>query len=74
MKELLTSKGWYMYYSCNCDGSYREFYNHQKYPGYDIRIRPKKQTFSILQNNHLIAGPTWGYNLQKTLQQHGIAD
>lgn len=72
MKELLTAKGWIMYYGCNCNGSRREHYKNDRYPNYEITIRPSKQTFRILHKNHVIVGPEWGNNLESKMKANGI--
>lgn len=74
MKEVLVNAGWLMYYSCNCGGTYKEYYSNKSHLGYEVRIKPKRQTFTILNMNHIIAGPDWGYNLQKKLKANGIGD
>jgi hypothetical protein len=71
MNELLVAKGWVNYYSCKTCGD-RKFYNHLDKPGYEIRVKQKNQTFSILLNNMMVSGPHWGYQLEEKLLLNGI--
>lgn len=66
MKEVLEAKGWVMYSSCTCGGG-RQFYINNSKPGYEVRIRTKNKTFTILQKNMVIGGPFWGYQLEDKL-------
>jgi hypothetical protein len=70
--QVLTDNGWRMYYSCFCGGSLKEYYINKKYPGYEIRVRPKKNTFSIFLNNLIIHGPDFHYKLNDSLTRYGI--
>lgn len=69
MKQTLESKGWVMYYECISPCA-KQHFNHPDKPGYEIRTKFKKQTFSILLNNNIIAGPFWGYTLEEKLLIH----
>jgi hypothetical protein len=71
MKEALQSKGWVMFYECVMPCA-KQQYNHPDKPGYEIRVKPKRQTFSILYQNNIVAGPFWGYQLEEKLLQYGI--
>lgn len=73
MKDLLTAKGWKMYYSCHCGGTLKQYWNKKSFPGYEITTRPRKNTFRILHKNHVIVGPEWGYKLEQKLIDNGIA-
>jgi len=74
MKELLAGKNWKMFYSCHCNGTYKEYWRNQKYPDYQIITRPRKQTFSILSKNHVIVSPDWSYRMAEKMRDNGIAD
>lgn len=71
MKEL-TDNGWVMFYSCMCGGSRKEHYNNPSYPGFEIQVRPTRQTFRLFSKNHLIAGPEFVYKLSETLNKFNI--
>jgi hypothetical protein len=71
--DLLIEKGWKKYYSCMCNGSYKEYWSNTMYPEYEIRIRPAKKTFTLFQSNNLIYGPQYLYKLEQTLIDYGIA-
>lgn len=66
MNELLTNQGWAMYYSCLCGGG-KKYYNHPDKAGYEVRIKERSNTFSIVKDNNIISGPHWGYMLQENL-------
>ena len=69
MKQILEAKGWVKYYECNTCG-HKQFYKNVNNPGYEIRTRVKNNTFSILLNNMIIAGPFWGYQLEEKISQY----
>ena len=70
MKEKLEALEWKLYYECSrCNGQKQYFTNPAK-PKYEIRTRPKNQTFSILYENHVIAGPFYGYQLGEKLSKY----
>ncbi len=70
MKEVLEARGWTMYYECTrCDGK-RQYFANPSFKKYEVRTRLKKMTFSILLNNHVIAGPCWGYQLEEKLNKY----
>jgi hypothetical protein len=71
MKQLLESKGWVMYYSCDFCGGKQYFKNNDK-AGYEVRTRIKNNTFTIMLNNRIIAGPFWGYELEEKLLKYAI--
>ena len=70
--QLLTDQGWTMYYSCMCGGSQRLHWSNVRYPGYEIRTRPRRNTFSIHSRNIRVAGPDFAYRLEGALKQFGI--
>lgn len=70
--DLLKNQGWTMYYSCNCNGTPKEYWSHPSFPTYEIRTRPKRNTFSILSKNMIIHGPAWGYTLEQALKDFNI--
>jgi len=69
MKQKLEALGWKMYYECDTCGGKQQF-NHESYNGYEIRAKKRTNTFSILLNNHVIAGPFWNYQLEEKLKKH----
>lgn len=70
--DILTTKGWNIFYSCNCGGTPKEHWNNPKYPTYEIRVRPRRQVFSILNRNLVIFGPDFLYKLENALKQYEI--
>lgn len=69
MKTILTSNGWIMFYECKNPCAKMHF-NHPDHPGYEVRVRTKSNTFSILYKNLIIAGPFWQYQLSDKLKEH----
>lgn len=74
MNELLNSKGWKMYYSCKVCGGNKKYYNNDAFPGYDVRVRIRRNgnIFTIVHNNKTISGPDWVLKLEEKLKAHGI--
>lgn len=72
MNELLTSQDWVNYYSCNCGGTPKEYWNNKAFPGYEVRTRPRRGTFTIWNKNIQIYGPEWAYQLEATLKKFEI--
>ncbi|MDB5200575.1 MAG: hypothetical protein JWO92_2538 [Chitinophagaceae bacterium] len=70
MKEKLEANGWKMYYECNTCAGHKQFYKNDAKEGYEVRIKVKNQTFSILLKNMVIAGPFWGYQIEEKLKKH----
>lgn len=70
--QLLNDRGWKMYYHCLCGGSRKEHWSHPDFPGYEIRTRPRRQTFEIRSKNIRVHGPDFAYRLEAALKQHGI--
>lgn len=71
MKQQLEELGWKMYYECQSCG-FKQFFSHAEKVGYEVRIRPRQNTFSILKDNMVIAGPFWGYELKAKLLTNGL--
>ena len=72
MKQVLESKGWIMYYECVLMCGHKQYFNHLDKKGYDIRAKVKNNTFSILLNNMIIAGPFWGFEIEQKLAENGL--
>lgn len=53
MKEFLTSRGWYMYYNCNCGGQYQEYYKHAL-SKITIKIYFKSEAFTARTRNAVV--------------------
>lgn len=70
MKEKLLELGWKMYYECDLCQGHMQFFTNEAFPGYEIRIKIRNNTFSILLKNLVIAGPFWGYDIEKKVQAH----
>lgn len=72
MKEQLEAKGWKMYYECTTCSGHKQYFTNNEKPKYEVMIILKNQTFSILYENHLIAGPFWAYQLDEKLLKHVV--
>lgn len=70
MKESLEAKGWVMYHECNTCQGHKQFFKNNDKPDYEVRVRLKSKTFSILQKNMVIGGPFWEYMLDEKLNQY----
>jgi hypothetical protein len=70
MREKLEALGWIKYHECNTCSGHRMFFNKADKPGYEVRIKIRNNTFSILLRNVIIAGPYWGYELEQKLLEH----
>lgn len=70
--QLLKDKGWKMFYSCMCGGSRKEYWSNDSFPGYEIRTRPRKQTFEIRSKNTRVLGPDFAYKLEDVLKKFEI--
>lgn len=70
MKQTLISLGWEMYYEClnKCGG--KQYFTNELWPKYEVRTRVKSNTFSILLENKVIAGPFMGYVLKEKINEH----
>ena len=70
MKQKLEAKGWIMFHECNTCSGHRQFFKNVAHPDYEIRIKIKNQTFSILFKNLIVAGPFWGFQIEEKLTQY----
>jgi hypothetical protein len=70
--QLLNDKGWKMYYKCNCGGSERQHWSNEKYPAFEITLRPRRNTFRLLNKNMVIAGPLWIYQMEATIKKFEV--
>jgi len=70
MKEKLLANGWEMFHECDSCVGHRQYFSNKAKKGYEIRTRVKNNTFSILLNNTIIAGPFWGYQVEEKLKQY----
>jgi hypothetical protein len=69
MKEILTANGWKFFHRCNCGGSLREHYHNENFKGYEIRIRPSRSTFYILNKGVYAVNPSHGYKLESEMKK-----
>lgn len=69
MKEILESRGWKMYYECHVCGR-KQHFTHKDKPGYEVKTRVQHNSFTILFNNRVIAGPFAAQLLFKKLTEH----
>ena len=72
MREELESKGWLMYYECLQTCGHKQYFSHNEKPGYEIIFSVKSNTFVILLNNNVIAGPFWAFELEQKLPKYGL--
>lgn len=63
MKEKLLEAGWKMVHECVQPCGHKQYFTKADKPGYEIRVRVKKSTFTILKTNITIAGPYRDYEL-----------
>ena len=70
MKEVLEANGWKMYHECDTCSGHKQFFKNDDKPGYEVRVKVKNNTFSILLNNMIIAGPFWNYQLEESLTKY----
>ena len=70
MKQILENNGWKMYHECIVPCGHKQYFNHPDKKGFEVRAKVKNNTFSILLNNLIIAGPFWGYEIEQKLLQH----
>lgn len=71
MKEQLIALGWVMYYECITPCA-KQYFNNTAYPGYEVRIRTRKKTFSIVLNNQIIGGTYQYTQLIEKLKKFNI--
>lgn len=70
MNQILKANGWIKYYTCKTCKGLIEHYNHKDHPTFEITIRVSRNTARIIQENRIIAGPFWVYNIQGQLDEH----
>lgn len=70
MKQKLLADGWVIFYHCNCGGTPKDYYSNKAKPGFEIIVREKLQTFMILKDNHIIAGPFYAYIFDEKMKQY----
>jgi len=71
MKTKLIAMGWTMFHECVSPCA-KQHFNRPDKPSYEIRVRTKNKTFSILLNNMVVSGPHWEYQLEEKLQANGL--
>lgn len=54
MKEFLTSRGWFVYHSCNCSGQYQEQLKHQL-TKITIKIYYKSEKYTARNRNQIVS-------------------
>lgn len=74
MNELLTIQGWKKFYECNTCSRFGpvQYYNNPLFKDYEIRVRPRKNTFTIWSKNMQIYGPAWLYEIESALKKFNI--
>jgi len=71
MKAQLIALGWIMYYECITPCA-KQYFNNTAFPGYEVRVRTRKNTFSIVSENIIIGGPFYPYQLEEKLKKFNI--
>jgi hypothetical protein len=71
---LLEAKGWTNHFTCNnCTGKGPlQHWINKSFPDYEIRIRTRRNTFSIYNKNMKVFGPDWFYKLEEGLKKFNI--
>jgi hypothetical protein len=74
--QLLEVKGWTNHYTCNnCKGKGPlQYWINPAFPGYEVRVRTRRNTFSIYSKNMKVYGPEWLYKLEEALKKFNIYD
>lgn len=74
--QLLTNQGWKNYHTCTTCSRFGpvQYWSHATFKEYEIRIRPRKNTFTIWSKNLQIHGPAWLYTMESALKQFNIYD
>jgi hypothetical protein len=72
--QLLLDLGWTNFHTCTTCSRYGpvQYWSNKAFPGYEIRVRTRKNTFTIVSKNMQIYGPAWVYTLESALKQFGI--
>lgn len=70
LKEQLEERGWKLFYQCDCPSGRKEYFNHPDHANYAIRTKQRQQTFRVVLDNQVIAGPFWGYDLEAKLTKY----
>jgi hypothetical protein len=73
MQELL-DQGWKNYHTCTtCSRSGPvQYWNNVRYPEYEIRVRTRRNTFTIWSKNLQVYGPAWLYQITDALKHFNI--
>lgn len=71
-RPILGDAGWLIYYSCQCPGGSKEYYQHGALPLKEVSINTTKGTFRLLNDNHVVFGPDWLYKLKEKLKANGF--
>ncbi len=70
--QTLIDNGWIKYYECNQCSGRTQYWSNKNHPGYEIRVKARRNTFSIYNKNLIIAGPSWLYQIEATLKQFNL--
>lgn len=71
MKDQFIALGWIMYYECVTPCA-KQYFTNPAFPGYEIRVRTRKQQFSIVLDNNIVGGPFYNYQLTEKLKKFNI--
>jgi hypothetical protein len=72
--QLLIDLGWTNFHTCTTCSRYGpvQYWSNKAFPGYEIRVRTRKNTFTIVSKNMQIYGPAWVYSLVDVLKQFNL--
>lgn len=68
----LKDKGWVNYYSCNCGGTLKQYWKNKKYPGWEMIIRPLRNSVQIMKNSRQVGVNIYLYQLEQKLTDYAI--
>lgn len=74
MRELIESKGFFMFGTCSCGGTYTEKFKHRLDHKIIIKLYPKKNSFSIANNSIKFRAELLEQKVNEILQQNKIVN
>lgn len=74
--QLLISQGWKNYHTCTTCSRFGpvQYWSHEVHKDFEIRVRIRKNTFTLLSRGMQIHGPAWTYQIESVLKQFNIYD
>jgi hypothetical protein len=72
--DLLIQQGWKNFYTCTTCSRFGpvQHWSSTKFPEYEIRVRTRRNTFTVWAKNMQIYGPAWNYSIESVLKQFNI--